>query len=130
MSNPRPFDFEQARSAINVEKKAQAQGEQGVRDAYRELAAARKAYQMKLAEKIVQLRAEGMAATACGDVARGDAEVAHLRYLRDVAEGVAEAASGAVWRHTANRKDLHELINWSKRVAPDGQHAPEIGAAA
>lgn len=130
MPNPQPFDFTEAREAINAEKRAQAQGEEAVRDAYRELALARKAYQVKLAEKILALRADSMAATVCGDIARGDTEVAELRFRRDLAEGVAEAASAAVWRHTANRKDLHELINWSKRVAPDGQHEPNFGTGA
>jgi hypothetical protein len=42
--------------------------------------------------------------TLCGDLARGDSRVAGLKYERDVAEGVREAAGQAVWRATADRK--------------------------
>ncbi|HET6866216.1 MAG TPA: hypothetical protein VFH80_09840, partial [Solirubrobacteraceae bacterium] len=80
------------------------------------------AYRVALAKKIVELHAGGAAWTVCQDLARGDQSVADLRYRRDVAEGVKEAAQNAVWRHTADRKDLGKLVDWSMRVAPDGQH--------
>jgi hypothetical protein len=47
-------------------------------------------------------------------VAKGDEGVAALKYERDLAESVYEAAKQGAWRHTANRKDLLALIEWSR----------------
>lgn len=129
MNNPRPFDFEKARQAINVAKGVQARAEDEVRVAYRNFAKARQDYQLALAVAIVRIRAEHPATVAL-DLARGDKVVAQLRYEKDVAEGVMEAAKSAIWRHTADRKDLARLVDWSRRVAPDGQEDSELRKAA
>ncbi len=121
MSNPSPYDFTEAKAAIERATISQRQGEQAVKDAYRQFAEARKAYQLAFAQRIVELRAEGNAASLVPDLARGDEKVAAARYRKDVAEGIMEAARSAVWRHTADRKDLARLIDWSRRVAPDGE---------
>lgn len=127
--NPRPFDFTEARDAINSAKSAQTNAEQAVRDAFREYGAARRAYQLAFAEAIITARVEHPATIAL-DLARGDAKVADLRFKKDVAEGVMEAAKSAIWRHTADRKDLARLVDWSRRVAPDGQEdEPGVRAA-
>jgi hypothetical protein len=39
------------------------------------------------------------------DLAKGDKHVADLRFKRDVAEGIREAAVSALWRHTADRRE-------------------------
>jgi hypothetical protein len=122
--NPTPYDFNEARDAINQAKATQKAGEAQVKAAYREFAMARQAYQVALAEAILRYRAEH-AATICAELARGDKKVAELRFKRDVAEGVMEAAKSAIWRHTADRKDLARLVDWSARVAPDGQYDRE-----
>lgn len=124
--NAQPYDFDEAREAINVAKAVQAGAEDAVREAYRQFAAARKAYQLAFAQAIVEARAE-LPATVALDMARGTPKVAQLRYEKDVAEGVMEAAKSAIWRHTADRKDLARLVDWSIRVAPDGQHDDESG---
>ena len=62
-----------------------------------------------------QTAPDGTAWTACGDLARGDENVARLRMERDVAEGVKEAAMQASWRRAADRKDIGRLIEWSAR---------------
>ncbi len=117
-----PYDFAQARAAITVASQNMKAAEEFTRKAYADLAAAERAYRVALASRIVELHAEGAAWTVCQDLARGDRAVADLRYRRDVAEGVREAASSATWRLTADRKDLAALVDWSKRVAPDGQY--------
>jgi len=43
-------------------------------------------YRSALAQKILQLRAEGFPATIMSDVVRGDREVAKLRLVRDIAK--------------------------------------------
>jgi hypothetical protein len=60
-------------------------------------------------------------------LAKGDQSIADLRYERDVALGVREAARQAVYRHSANRRDLEELVDWSKRrdLAEGYGNAPE-----
>lgn len=121
MSNPSPYDFTEAKAAIERATIGQIQAEKAVRESYRTFAEARRAYQVELATAIVRIRAEGAAATVALDLARGDKKVADLRFKKDVAEGVMEAAKSAIWRHTADRKDLARLVDWSRRVAPDGQ---------
>jgi hypothetical protein len=86
-------------------------------------AKAEQEYRVALAKRILTAHDEGIAWSVCSDIARGDKEVARLRYERDVADGVAEALSQAGWRHAADRKDLQRLISWSERVAPNGQGA-------
>jgi len=122
MNNPSPYTWDEAREAVNKAKAAQRNAEQRVKDAYREFAEKRQSYQVALAEKITTLRGAGMAATACGDVARGDENVARLRYERDVQEGVVESAKAALWRLSADRRALEQLVGWSMRAdfANDG----------
>lgn len=111
-----PYDFGEAVEATNAAKAAQKSAEENLKTAWRDFGAKRKAYQLKLATKIVELKAAGNAATLALDLAKGDPEVARLRYEKDVAEGVKEAALSALWRHSGDRKDLREFIQWSKTV--------------
>lgn len=117
-----PYDFTEAREAARRAASNQQNGEQNLRDASAKLAEAERSYRMALARTIVQVHADGAAWTVAQDLARGDEKVAELRYLRDVAKGVFEAAQSAIWRYTADRKDCLELIQWSMRVSPDGQY--------
>ena len=122
MSNPRPYSWDEAREKVNEAKAAQAEAEKRVREAWADLAEKRRTYQVALAEKITTLRGGGMAATTCGDVARGDENVAQLRFERDVQEGVVESAKAALWRLSADRRALEQLVQWSLRAdfANDG----------
>lgn len=124
-----PYDFAEARAKVDEASRAMKAAEQARRDASRALADAERAYRVALARKIVEVHAEGAAWTVAQDLARGDKQVADLRYLRDVAKGVLDAAETVAWRHTADRKDLAALIAWSMRVAPDGQSEPTHGYA-
>jgi hypothetical protein len=125
-----PYDFAEAKAAIERASIGQIQAEKAVRESFKNFAEARRAYQLALAEAIVRIKAEGAAATLALDLARGDKKVADLRYMKDVQEGVMEAAKSAIWRGTADRKDLARLVDWSRRVAPDGQEVEPLGAAA
>lgn len=129
-AHARPYDFGEARTAINAAKAAMAASEVATRDAYKVYAAAEQAYRMALAKKILELHADGIAWTSTADIARGDKQVADLRYRRDVAEGVKEAAQAATWRHTADRKDLAALVAWSMRVAPLGEYDEDLARVA
>lgn len=110
-----PFDEQDARDAERLASSLQAGGEQALREAFQRAAEAERAYRKALAQAITRYHAAGTAWTACGDLARGDALVADLRYERDVAEGVKEAAIQASWRHAADRKALGRLVDWSAR---------------
>lgn len=114
--NATPFDFGDAVAAARRAAEAQKAGEQAVRDAATELAEAERLYRKALAREIVQQHADGAAWTVAQDLARGDESVADLRYARDVAKGVLDAAEQRAWRHTADRKDILELIQWSRLV--------------
>lgn len=121
MSIAVPYDFGQARTAVQTASEAMKAAEQFRRDASKDLAEAERTYRVALARKIVEVHGDGSAWTVSQDLARGDKAVADLRYERDVAKGVLDAAETVAWRHTADRRDLSKLIDWSMRVAPDGQ---------
>lgn len=132
-----PWTFDQAVTAQREATQKQEQAERFVKTSYKDFAEKERVYRQALAEKITTLRAEGKSITLCGDLARGDKHVAHLKYERDVAEGVKEAAGQAVWRATADRKTVEGLMQWSMRrdiaegfaTAPaDRELEPPIGA--
>lgn len=50
------------------------------------LAKAERTYRISLATKLIELKASGVAATLCSDLARGDEIIAQLREERDKAE--------------------------------------------
>lgn len=120
-----PYSFTEARDTARRFQQAQLDGERQLKEASKALATAEKAYRMALAEKIVQVHADGSAWTVAQDLARGDKDVADLRYKRDVAKGVFEATQTASWRHTANRKDCLALIRWSMGAQADHGEEPD-----
>lgn len=127
-----PFDLEEAREAERLAAAQQEGGEGTLRDASKELAEKERAYRLALAQAITTLRAEGNAATVCADLARGDKQVADLRYHRDVAQGVLDAAQQAAWRFAANRKAVGRITEWSARreIAEHGGPDSRLGLAA
>jgi hypothetical protein len=121
-AHAQPYDYGEAKAAIERASIAQRNAENAIKDAFRDYGAKEQAYRMALAQEILKLRADGVAITVAQDLAKGTKHVADLRFNRDVAEGIREAATSAVWRHTADRRELEQLVDWSMRVAPDGQH--------
>ena len=129
MNPGHPFDEPGARDAERLASSLQAGAEEALRAAYADAAEKERAYRKALAEAITRYHAAGTAWTACGDLARGDALVADLRYERDVAEGVKEAAQQAAWRHAADRKALGRLVEWNRgRDLASGGDDPEDAA--
>jgi hypothetical protein len=130
-----PYDYASAHDAAAKASRAQHSAEEFLREAYRMFAQSEEAYRVALATRIVELRAEGMAATLCADLARGERDVAALRRKRDIAEGVKEAAAQAAWRRAADRKDAQRFIDWSARrelaegfgTAPEPEFEAAIG---
>lgn len=122
-----PWTFGETVEHINLAKASQAGAEAALRDAWQDYASKEQSYRVALAKRITELRAEGIAATTCGDLARGDEKVSALKFARDVAEGVREAAQSALWRHTGNRRDATGLAEWSMRreLAENGGQASE-----
>ena len=110
-----PLDITEARAAARLASENQRHGEDMLREAYRASAQAEQSYRVALAKRITELHADGVAWTVCADLARGDQAVARLRFERDVAEGVKEAAQQAAWRHSADRRDVGRFTEWSMR---------------
>ena len=115
MTASQPYSFEQATAAQRAASDRQRQSEQFVIDSWKRYAEAERAYREALATRIVALKAEGTAVTACADIARGERSVAALKFARDVAEGVREAAGQAAWRASADRKAEQSFLEWSMR---------------
>ena len=72
-------------------------------------------YRTALSKRLTQLRAEGQAVTHLADIARGEEEIAQLRYKRDISEGL--------------KKSAEEVINFYKLYArlKEGQLNREWG---
>lgn len=115
------WDFHQAKEASRRGKVGQEEAENARKEAVEAAATAEETYRKAVSRRITVLIAEGKAATAARDIARGEPEIAHLAYLRDVSQGMKEISEQRAWRHTADRKDIQELIEWSRVVAPLGQ---------
>lgn len=126
-----PYSFAEATEAASRASRAQHAAEEFVRESYKDYAQAEETYRVALAKRIVELRAEGVAATLAQDMAKGDPNVARLRMLRDVAEGVKEAATQAAWRRSADRRSTELFCGWSmRRDLAEGagrQHVPDDG---
>lgn len=120
--NPDPYDFAGAKRAAARWSRDMSAAAEWRASSAETAAAAEQAYRVALARRIVELHdQEGVAWTVAQDVARGDAKVAQLRHDRDVAEGVREAAELLGWKTSGDGRRLDRLIDWSMRVAPDGQ---------
>lgn len=121
--NAEPWDFVEATGKTREAAENQKGGEQGRRDASKDLATKEQNYRVELAKEIVKAHSRGTAWTVAQDIARGEPRIAQLRYERDVAKGVLDAAEQAAWRYTADRRDVNEFIMWSRIMAPLGQSA-------
>lgn len=123
--NPDPYDYGQAKRAHARASREQAEAAVFKARAWREYAKAEKAYRLALRLEITRLHLEeGVAWTACGDMARGETKVADLKLKRDVAEGLAKAADDVSYQRAADRRVVDQLTAWSMRIAPDGQYDP------
>lgn len=108
------WDFETAVQKHQAAELEQRRVESEVTLAYREWARAQELYAVALARRMFELKAQGMAVTACEVLAKGDARIAVLRRERDEKEGLKETVKVAAWRVNADRRDIEGLISWSK----------------
>lgn len=115
MANNRPWDFDEARLACRKASQRQEQAEEALRKAYIDRALSQERYRRALADKILELRADGYPATLCLELSKGDEHVADLRRKWEISDGVCEALQQACWRHTADRKDAQRFADWSQR---------------
>lgn len=83
----------------------------------RAAAEAEQTYRVALAEKILLLRENGLPATLIGDVARGDKDVAQLKFERDCSQVVYENAQEAVNVYKKQIDVLREQIEREWRNA-------------
>lgn len=109
-----PLEIPDAREAAHAASENQRGCEDRIRKASRELADAERKYRSALSTEIVHQHAkEGAAWSTAPDIARGKKKVADLRFDRDVAAGVLEAAKQEAFRRGADRRDLDTLLRWS-----------------
>lgn len=132
-----PWTFDQARAASQAAETEQRRVESEVHTAYKDYARKERLFRVALARKILELKAGGMAITACEVVAKGDERIAALREERDIAEGLKETAKLAAWRANADRRDTGDLLRWSARrdlaeysgpAEPEPAEMPTYGA--
>lgn len=109
------WSFQQAQQAMREAASNQRAAETALRRAVRTNAETERDYRKALALRLVELRSEGLAATACADVARGEPRIAELRYKRDIAAGVVEACRQELFARSSDRRDVARLAEWSMR---------------
>lgn len=115
--NPTPWDFMEAKAAAARTSRAQAQAEEDYREASAAYSIAERAYRVELAKRMTELRADGQPATLIPDLAKGDERIASLKSERDLSRGLLDAATHAIWRHNADRRDVQRFIDWSLQVS-------------
>ena len=77
----------------------------------KEYAKAYKRYRVKVAQKLLQLKAEGMPATIAYDIARGDEEVATAKEQEIITECLYKSCQEAINTYKLQIKILQEQIN-------------------
>lgn len=110
-----PWDFGTAHAKERSASSAQQAAEEFVKQAYRDFAEKERAFRKAYAEEITKAKANGTAVTFCKEIARGCDRVTDLEFAKNVAEGVKEAATQAVWRASADRRTVEGLREWSMR---------------
>lgn len=112
------LDEPDARRAARKASNVGAASEQDYMRASKALAEAEREYRRAMSKRIVELKAAGTPSTVCKDVAYGEHEpypIDDLRYNRDVAAGVLEAAVQRKFRIAADRRSLDALTEWSMK---------------
>lgn len=109
-----PFTFAEARAAAHSASRRQIDNERARVEAATDHAGKELAYRKALAERMTICRSEGVAWSAAADLARGDGQVAQLRFERDVSAGVLAAIEQAGFRLQADRRVLEQLVRWSQ----------------
>lgn len=85
------------------------------KDANKDYAAWESKYRIAIAQKILVLRTEGNSITLCKDLARGDEEIAKIRYNRDIKYGVMHAAKDAVFHEQTRLRIMQDQFNMEMR---------------
>lgn len=82
----------------------------------KEYAEAEQNYRIALAEKMLELRADGQPVTIVPDLARGDRKIARLKFDRDAKEAVYKAAQEAIQSYKLQMKLTEAQIEreWGK----------------
>ena len=111
-----PWDFNEAKSAAARSSVAQRQAEELFVEATEAYAECEAAYRQELAKEMLRLRLDGMPATLVPDLARGNERVSALKLERDVKSGLLDSAKNAIWRHTADRRDVQSFVRYSMEV--------------
>jgi hypothetical protein len=109
-----PLQIEDAREAAHRASELQRAVEDRIRETSRALAEAERSYRKLLSERILRLKADGNAITACETIAKGMPDVADLRYARDLARGIHDASRQEAFRRGADRADVGRLLEWSR----------------
>jgi hypothetical protein len=121
-----PMDYVAAISVHRTEADLQHAAENFLSEKHKDAANAERLYREQLALEITRQRSKGEASSTARDLARGQPQIAKLAYDRDVAEGMVDAAQQSIYRHTANRRDLLQFIEWSRRAAFLDIETPEL----
>lgn len=111
-----PWDFSECMKAARMASVAQRDAEKNFDEATEAYAGTEAAYRQELGKEMLRLRLDGMPATLVPDLARGNERVSALKMERDVKSGLLDSAKNAIWRHTADRRDVQSFVRYSTEV--------------
>jgi hypothetical protein len=124
-----PLEIEDARLAAFKASELQKDVETKLKRASADLANKERVYRRALTIRMLELKSDSVAVTACETIAKGEESIAQLRYDRDVARGALKAVAQQAFRRGADRKDINLLLEWSmKRDLRTDTPPPDGGA--
>lgn len=120
MNDSTTLSYQEARTAGVKLSRARRQTEDSLREAINTAAQKNAVYRQAKAEAIVTAKAEHPATVAV-EIAQGSKTVRDADIERRVADGMVDVFKERLRLHDQDRATLHRLMEWSMKVAPDGE---------
>lgn len=110
-----PLDLDDGRKAASMLARQCRASVDNLDQAVQRHAESEHSYRKAFAKKIVELRADGVPATICLELAKGDQQVAQLKYDRDLAKGIIDVTRERLRQLDGERASLRQLLEWSQK---------------
>jgi hypothetical protein len=117
--NAEPLDFATAERKMLDAARRIYEAEKELETRLTDKADATSEYRKALAMAYTRRRAEGKAQDESKILAQADAADAEKAML--ITDGLAKAAGESLENRRGDRASLHKIVEWSMKVAPDGQ---------
>lgn len=110
-----PLDLDDGRRAASMLARQCRGAVDSLDQAVTRHAEAEHTYRKAYASKLVELRGQAVPATICLELAKGDEQVAKLKFDRDLAKGMIDVARERLRQLDGERASLRQLLEWSRK---------------